>query len=306
MRRILAVGVGHVAFVAVVLLGASVMDAQELEPRAFSPAPIGTTFLLASFGKSEGGILFDPALDIDAVEANLWIPTVGAGHTFALAGRQARFLAVVPFAWGSVAGNVHAQSQRQDLTGFVDPRFKFSLGLVGAPAMTLAEFARAPRPTTIGLSVTVAPPWGSYTPGQLVNLGNNRWAVKPEVGISKPLGRWTVDGSVGVWMFSTNDSFYPARSVKSQAPILSLQGHASHSFARNAWLAVNGTWFAGGETRVDGVLNPDLQRNVRVGATLSIPVVGQHSLKLSYSTGTTTRRGSDFNTFNATWQLVLF
>jgi hypothetical protein len=54
------------------------------------------------------------------------------------------------------------------------------------------------------------------------------------------------------------------------------------------------------------VLNPDLQRNVRAGVTLSIPIVGQQSVKLSYSTGATTRRGSDFNTFNATWQLVMF
>jgi len=54
------------------------------------------------------------------------------------------------------------------------------------------------------------------------------------------------------------------------------------------------------------VPSPDLQRNTRLGATLSSPIAGQQSLKLSYSTGTTTRRGSDFNTFNATWQLVMF
>ena len=43
---------------------------------------------------------------------------------------------------------------------------------------------------------------------------------------------------------------------------------------------------------------------VRVGATLSIPVAGERPMKFS-SSGTTTRRGADFNTFNATWQLVL-
>ena len=84
------------------------------------------------------------------------------------------------------------------------------------------------------------------------------------------------------------------------------QGHASYPLPRRSWLAVDATWFAGGEPRVDGVLNPDLQRNARVGATLSIPIVGQQSIKLAYSTGTTTRRGSDFSTFNATWRLVMF
>ena len=281
-------------------------EAQELEPRAFSPSPVGTTFVLGGFGRSEGGILFDPALDIDNVQADLWVATVGAGHTFRLGGRQARVLAVVPIAWGSVAGNVHAQAERQDLAGLVDPRFKLSVGLIGAPALTLAQFADAPRRTAVGAAVTVVPPWGQYSERQLVNLGYNRWAVKPEIGLSHPLGRWTLDASASVWLFSTNHSYYPARLVKRQDAVVALQGHASYSLPRRSWLAVNATWFAGGETRVDGVLNPDLQRNIRVGATLSIPIVGQQSLKFAYSTGTTTRRGSDFNTFNATWQLVMF
>ena len=59
-------------------------------------------------------------------------------------------------------------------------------------------------------------------------------------------------------------------------------------------------------THAEGVPNPDLQRNTRVGVTLSVPIVGQHSVKFVYSTGTTTRRGSDFDTFNAPWQLVMF
>ena len=292
------------SFITLVVAGGRAV-AQELEPRAFAPSPIGTSFVLGGFGKSEGGVLFDPALDIDNVQANLWIATVGAGHTFSLGGRQARILGVAPIAWGAVAGEVHAQAQRQDLAGLVDPRFKLSVGL-GAPALSLSEFAAAPHRTAIGTSVTVVPPWGQYNRRQLVNLGYNRWAVKPEIGVSHPAGRWTVDASAGVWLFSTNRSYYPAQAVKRQDAVVALQGHVSYSLPRRSWLGINATWFAGGETRVDGVPNPDLQRNTRVGVTLSIPVVGQQSVKFTYSTGTTTRRGSDFNTFNATWQMVMF
>ncbi len=295
-----------VALVLVLLRFAVSAEAQELEPRAFSPSPVGTTFVLGGVGRSEGGVLFDPALDIDNVQADLWIATLGAGHTFRLRGRQARILGVFPTAWGSVAGDVHAQAQRQDLAGLVDPRFKLSVGLIGAPALTPAQFADAPRRTAVGAGVTVVPPWGQYSSRQLVNLGYNRWAVKPEIGLSHPVGRWTLDGSAGVWLFSTNRSYYPARAIKRQDAVVAIQGHASYSLPRRSWLAVNATWFAGGETRVDGVPNPDLQRNTRIGATLSIPIVNLHSIKLSYSTGATTRRGSDFNTFNATWQLVIF
>jgi hypothetical protein len=290
----------------VLLLGFSAASAQELEPRAFSPSPIGTTFVLGGFGKSEGGILFDPALDIDNVQADLWTATTGLGHTFSLLGRQARGLAVLPFAWGTVAGNVGTQAQRQDLAGLADPRFKLSVGLLGAPALTLDEFSRTPRRTAIGAGLTVVPPWGQYSSRQLVNLGYHRWAIKPEFGVSHPRGRWTVDGSIGVWLFTTNAAYYPGHATKRQEPVIALQGHTSYALPGRAWLAVNGTWFAGGETRVDGVLNPDLQCNTRLGATLSIPIAGQQSVKFVYSTGASTRRGSDFNTFSATWQVVMF
>jgi hypothetical protein len=291
---------------ALLLLIAANVEAQELEPRAYSPSPIGTTFVIGGFGKSEGGILFDQSVDVDNVEADLWIATPGFGYTFGLAGRQARLLAVFPIAWGTIAGDVGAQPQSQDLAGLADPRIKLSVGLKGAPALAVAEFARAPRGLATGASVTVMPPLGQYNSGQLVNLGYHRWAFKPEVGFSYPAGRWTMDGSAGVWLFTTNESYFPGNARKEQDPVVALQGHVSYALPRRAWFAINGTWFGGGETRVDRALNPDEQRNVRMGATLSIPIMRQQSLKFIYSTGATTRRGSDFNTFNVTWQLVTF
>jgi Putative MetA-pathway of phenol degradation len=296
----LAIALGMLFF------SAAVADAQELEPRAYSLSPIGTTFVLTGFGKSEGGILFDQSLDVDNVRADLWIASPGFGYTFPLAGRQARLLAVFPIAWGAVAGDVSQQPQQQDLSGLADPRIKLSVGFLGAPALTVEEFAKARRGLAIGASVTVMPPLGQYNSGQIVNLGYHRWAFKPEVGFSYPAARWTFDGSAGVWLFTTNDAFYPGRARREQDPVVALQGHVSYALPGRAWVAVNGTWFAGGETRVDRALNPDEQRNTRLGATMSIPIARQQSLKFLYSTGTTTRRGSDFDTFNVTWQLVTF
>jgi hypothetical protein len=43
-----------------------------------------------------------------------------------------------------------------------------------------------------------------------------------------------------------------------------------------------------------------------VGATLSVPAGAANSLKLVYSTGATTRRGSDFDTLTVQWQRVWF
>src|SRR5262245_8967019 len=83
------------------------VEAQELEPRSYTPAPIGTTIVLASVGGSKGDILFDPSLPLDDVKADLTIVTTGLGYTFDLSGRQARVVAVLPVAWGAVSGDVH-------------------------------------------------------------------------------------------------------------------------------------------------------------------------------------------------------
>jgi hypothetical protein len=53
-------------------------------------------------------------------------------------------------------------------------------------------------------------------------------------------------------------------------------------------------------------VNPDQQRNMQLGVTVSIPLTAWQSLKVVWSTGATTRRGSDFDSFTVTWQLVRF
>src|SRR5262245_13968601 len=87
-----------------VLLATSTAAAQDLEPRAYAPAPVGTSFVLLGVGNSQGGYILDPALDIDNVQADISFTTTGFGYTFDLAGRQARVLAVLPAAWGEMTG----------------------------------------------------------------------------------------------------------------------------------------------------------------------------------------------------------
>lgn len=288
------------------LLSVSAAAAQELDPRAYAPAPVGTTIVLGGVGGSKGGILFDPSLDVADVNADLTIVTTGLGYTFNLAGRQARVVTVLPVAWGDVSGEVRQIPQRQNVAGLVDPRIKLSIGLRGAPALTLAEFARTPRQTAVGASVTVVPPLGQYSANQIVNLGTHRWAYKPEFGLSCAVGPWTIDGYMGAWLFTTNDAYFPGHSRRTQDPILSAQVHVSRALPRRFWIAFDATGFAGGQSFVDGVPSPDRQSNRRMGGTLSMPLGRQQSVKLAYSTGVTTLRGSDFDTLTVTWQLVVF
>ena len=297
---------GRALGAAIALLLAGRTDAQELEPRAYSPSPVGTTFLVVSATRSSGGIFTDPSVPITDVEAKVGLLGLGVGHTFGLAGRQAMVLGLVPVIWGDASGQVGEDRQSVTRRGLGDVRVKLSIILAGSPAQTPAEFARSRRRGVLGVSVTVVPPTGQYDSSKLVNLGSHRWGFKPEIGVSRPAGRWTIEAYGGLSFFTNNDEYYPGSSRRHQDPIGALQGHLSYALGRRAWAAVNGTWYSGGASQIDGVGKADLQRNTRLGATLSLPLSARQSVKVAYSAGATTRIGSDFRTLTVAWQLVAF
>ena len=87
-----------------------------------------------------------------------------------------------------------------------------------------------------------------------------------------------------------------------QAPIYAVQAHLVHTFQSGVWIALDGIYFAGGHTTLNGVKSDNEQRNTRAGFTLALPVHRQNSLKLHASTGLTTRTGSEFSAVGIAWQ----
>jgi hypothetical protein len=181
---------------------------------------------------------------------------------------------------------------------------KLSVNLFGPPAMSPREFVKAPRRTVVGASLTAVVPLGQYDPVKLINLGTNRWAFKPEVGVSHPEGRWDLDAYAGVWLFSENDAFFPGTSTRRQDPIVAIQGHASYSFKPRAWAAFDATWYGGGKATVNDGPPTSRLSNTRFGATLAWPLGRQQSVKVAYSLGAWTRVGSDFRTLAVAWQYL--
>ncbi|HCL84251.1 MAG TPA: hypothetical protein DIC22_09760, partial [Chitinophagaceae bacterium] len=146
---------------------------------------------------------------------------------------------------------------------------------------------------------------GQYLNGKLINLGTNRWSFKPELALSQPVGnRWLFDVYGGIWFFTANNSFYPGNAVRTQDPMPSFQGHISYNVTSRLWAAFNYTYYIGGATTVDGVLNDDRQENSRIGGTLVLPVGKRNSVKIAYSTGAIIRFGANFSTVSVAWQSI--
>ena len=274
---------------------------QELEPRSYTASPVGLNLFITGIARSTGEVLLDPSVPIEDIEAQIDLGVVGYAWTFGLLGRTASFGIVVPFADADVTGLVGGTTRGSvDRTGLADTRMRFSWNLLGSPALTPQEFARNKPRTTFGASLSVAAPTGQYDPDRLINLGTNRWAFKPEIGVAHPLGKWVFEGYVGVWLFTDNDDFYGGQR-REQDPMSSLQAHVSYTFRPRLWLAVNSTWYEGGSTTLDGVPRFDRQDNTRIGLTLSVPITSHQSLKFAWSDGASTRIGSDFSTWGLFW-----
>lgn len=275
--------------------------AQEIEPRAFSPSPVGVTFVVAAYGRSTGGILTDPSLPVDDVEATIDAGAIGAGRTFAFFGHAASVSVVQPWLSGHFTGTLNGEDAEASRSGNGDLKLRFATNLLGGPALTPAEFAARKPGTTLGFSLTVSAPTGEYYPSKLINVGTNRWAVKPEFGVVKPLGKWYLEAMAGVWLFQDNDDFFGGQR-REQDPLASLQAHVSYTFRPKLWLAFNTTWYEGGRSTLDGVLKDDRQSNTRYGLTLSVPLGRTQSLKFHWNDGASTRIGSDFTSWGVAWQ----
>jgi hypothetical protein len=299
---------------ALLIAGASSdVFAQELEPRAYSPSPVGVNFLGLGYLRSTGGVAVDPSLPLDNVDAEVNAASLAYARTFGLFGRSASIGFVLPYSQADVSGDVSGVLSPDGLerqrsvtrTGWADPRLRLAVNLFGGPALDREEFAAREPSTAVGASLVVVAPLGKYDADRLINLGSNRWAFKPEIGIYQPLGPWSLELSGGVWFYTDNDDFIRGFR-REQEPIATLQAHVGYTFRPGLWLAADATYYTGGQTTVDGVRKADRQENTRFGLTLSLPVAQGHSLKLNWSEGVTERIGTSFTTFGVTWQYTWF
>lgn len=287
--------------IAALSLAMAAAQAQEAEPRAYSNTPVGVNFLIAGDVYAQGKMAFDPDLSIADATFHSNTALLAYVRSFALAGQSAKFDVVVPSSAFSAQALVNGQPLERAMSGPGDPRFRLSVNLFGAPALSAKEFANYRQDIIVGVSLQVSAPLGNYDNTKLLNLGNNRWSFRPELGVSKAWGPWTFELAPSVTVFTDNTDFIGG-NVFAQAPIYMLQTHLLYTFRNGAWLSLDGIYFEGGHTSLNGVRSDNEQRNTRAGLTVTLPLDRQNSIKLSASSGVTTRTGSDFTALGIAWQ----
>jgi len=278
--------------------------AQDLAPRAYVITPVHSNAVNVTWAFYDGGLNFTGNIPIVAT-GRYYVPILGYYHSLNFFGRSANVSVSLPYGVGNFEAAALGKTKSAYRSGFFDLGVRFSVNLMGGPAMRADEFAKWKQKTILGASLRVIVPTGQYSPTQLINWGMNRWAFKPELGCSRRWGNWVLDGYGGVWLYTNNsaDFHIPLPAPQSQEPIGSFEGHLSRDFGRGTWLSVDGNFWWGGVTTLDGIRNPNTrQTSSRLGATAAFRVSKHQSIKTSYSGGTYVRYGGDYQSVSVGWQ----
>src|SRR5258705_7583040 len=287
--------------------------AQDLAPRAYVITPLHSNAVTLTYSSYNGNIIFDGTVQTTASSARITVPVLSAYPSFNLCGRTASFLASLPYGIGNFHGNVAGAEILAYRSGLLPVTLRFSVNLIGGPSMTVDEFRKWRQKNILGISLKLVPATGQYDSTKLINYGTNRWAFKPEVGYSRRWGHWIVDAYGAAWFFTTNSEFFsrnqfsPGINTQSESPIGAFEGHLSYDFKPRLWVSLDGNYWFGGITALNGVSNSGtLQRNSRLGLTASIPVSGHQSVKLSYSGGAYVLYGGNYHNISIAWQYSWF
>ena len=264
-------------------------QAQEIEARAYSNAPIGINFITGGLAQAKSGSY---TLNTQALSMT---------HVLDVAGQSGRLTLVLPYSELTGTGQVGGQSINASAEGLSDPMIKASVNLYGAPALTNSQFKDYLQDLIIGASLAATIPWGKYNNTQMINVGANRSLIQPAMGFSQAVGPWRLELAGMATIYTSNTSYLGSNTL-SQNPIYSGETHAIYYFPNTAWISADATYFTGGQTYINGIPANGPQENWRFGSTLSYPIDQQNSIRLTGSKGVYSRTDTSYNAVGISWQ----
>jgi hypothetical protein len=214
----------------------------------------------------------------------------------------------VPYANGHWQGLLDGEPAAVRRSGFGDAQLRFSYNFFGAaelsPQAFLEFMAENPVNTTAGVGVSITAPTGEYRNDRLINLGSNRWIVRPEIGVLHQRHKWQFEVTGSVFIFGDNDDFWRS-TVREQDPLWFTQGHVIYTFRPGLWAGLSGGYAWGGRSEISGVRKNDDSRIRYWAITLGVPINARQGLSFAIASGrTNTLFDSDLEKVSVGWNLM--
>lgn len=211
-------------WIVIFLLLPHFLYAQDLEPRNYTNIPVGMNFVLLGYGYTTGEVLFDPTVPLDYALIKTHGTVMAFARSLKVGRMSGKFDMIVPYAWLSGTADFQGQTVSREISGLADPRIRLGLNFVGSPALSLSDYKNYSQELIIGANLQVSLPLGQYDHDRLVNIGTNRFAIKPELGISRKYDRVILEIAGGASFFTVNHDFYLGQT-RAQNPVGYVQSH---------------------------------------------------------------------------------
>jgi len=301
------VGLRVTLALAVLLLSRS-GQGQDIEPRRWSHLPIGGNFGGAAYAYTTGDIFLEPDLRIENAQFDLQTMAGKYIRSFELLGKSARFDVTQAYQIGHWSGLLNGVPAKVERDGLADTSLRFAVNLFGAPPLAGKEFAeyraKTDCETIVGVGLVVQLPTGQYFKDKLINLGGNRFAFRPQLGVVHNRGKWSAELSTAASFFTDNDEFFNGKRLE-QEPVYSADTHLIYTFRPGLWLAGSLGYGYGGVTAVNGVSSDNRQNNLGWGLGLGIPINRAIGAKIAYiGTRTQAPTGLDADTFTCAFSVM--
>lgn len=274
---------------------------QILEPRQLTNIPVDMNFALLGYGYAAGNILLDSSLPIEDLNATLHTFFGAYLRTINFFGMSGKIDVVVPYGHGYWEGLLEGQDTSTARSGLGDPRIRLSFNFIGAPALEIRQFKNYKQETVAGASLQLYAPLGQYDPTKLLNLGSNRWTIRPQIGISQTINNWILETYLSAWFYTANNNFFGGNTL-TQDPIYTIKMHCIYYFENNMWFAFDFGYAIGGVAYLNSEVRDTRISTIRLGADWAYPIDRQQTIKVSFIAGIRLERGSDFDGLSLSYQ----
>jgi len=284
------------------LLAARFANAQDIEPRRWSHLPIGANFAGMGYAYTTGDISLDPELRIQNGQFDLQTIALNYIRSFELLGKSARVDLTQPYQIGHWQGLLNGVPASTDRSGFADTSVRFAVNLFGAPPLAGKEYAKyratkTDNETIVGAGLVLQLPTGQYYDYKLINLGDNRFTFRPQLGAVHNWGKWSAELTVQTWFFTDNDDFYNQKQLH-QDPVYTSDADLIYTIHPGLWVAGGLGYARGGMTTVNGSSNENDESNLGFSFSFGLPISRTVGLKFAYTgVRTQVKTGSDADTF---------
>lgn len=295
-------------FIVIASLFGNDIFAQDIEPRRWTPMPLGIHILGAGYGYIDGDIVFDPLLQAEDVTLKVNFFILQYVQPFKLGNKLARLDVLIPYSkarWDGLLAGIPATATRN---GFADPRLRFSLNLIGPNAIGTKEMmeymSSHPVNTIVGVSFAITFPLGQYFEDKLLNLGHNRFIFRPQIGMVHNWGHWSYELTSSVFIFTNNNDFSNGK-MKKQDPIFAFQTHLIRRFNNKIWTSFSLGYGLGGQSLVNKQPVNDERGDILGSLSLGFPLMKKQAVKIAYIRSETVKNiGADTNSLVIAWSTV--